>query len=109
MRRRARFNQHLTDDGLLADPLAWHNRTPMDGLSRGIIARYFPKFVRSRHEIVVDDVGERCARCAHGLGAPYRVLHVWKLRSGVEARSPLLTLCDRCDGELRPRAYLHIM
>jgi hypothetical protein len=80
----------------------------MDGRSRAIVARYFPKFVRDRHEIVVDDLGERCARCALLLGKRYRVLHVWKLRTGVEARSPLLTLCDRCDGELRPRAYRHV-
>jgi hypothetical protein len=80
----------------------------MDGRSRTIVARYFPKFVRNRHEIVIDEVGERCARCARSLGAPCRVLHVWKLRAGVHARSPLLTLCDRCDGELRPRAYRHI-
>ena len=80
----------------------------MDGRSRSIVARYFPKFVRKRHEIVVDDVGERCARCARELGSPHRVLHVWKLRAGVEARSPLLTLCDLCDGELRPRAYRHV-
>jgi hypothetical protein len=119
--RRAEFNQHLTDDGLLVSPGPRHNRTPMDGLSRrlralsgrtfsdrGIVARYFPKYVRGRHEIVIDDVGERCARCAVLLGRAYRVLHVWKLRSGIEARWPLLTLCDRCDGHLRPRAYLHV-
>jgi hypothetical protein len=80
----------------------------MDGRSRTIVARYFPKFTRNRHEIVIDEVAEHCARCARLLGTPYRVLHVWKLRAGIEARSPLLTLCDRCDGELRPRAYLHI-
>jgi hypothetical protein len=94
----------------------------MDGLSRrlralsgrtfsdsGIIARYFPKYVRHRHEIVSEDVGERCARCCVLLGVAYCVLHVWKLRAGLEARSPLLTLCDHCDRDLRPRAYLHIM
>jgi len=93
----------------------------MDGLSRrlralsgrtfgdpGIAARYFPMSVRSRHETVIDDVGERCARCRVLLGMGHHVIHVWKLREGVEGRSPLLTLCDRCDDDLRPQAYRHI-
>jgi hypothetical protein len=75
-------------------------------LDRGIVTRYFPKDVRSRHAIVADDVVERCARCARRIGKAYRVLHVWKLRGAADAHSPLLTLCDRCDGALRPRAYL---
>jgi hypothetical protein len=92
-------------DGLSRRLRALSGRTSGD---RGIVAHYFPKDVRTRHEIVVDDTLERCARCARVLGKACRVLHVWKLRIGVEARSPLLTLCDRCDGKLRPRAYLHV-
>lgn len=92
-------------DGFTERLRAMCGRTTLD---RGIVSRYFPKHARTRHEIVIDDVLEHCARCTVQLGKAFRVLHVWKLRSGSEARSPLLTLCDRCDANLRPRAYLQV-
>ena len=75
---------------------------------RGIVARYFPKHVRERYEIAVDDVVERCARCSGRLAKARPILHVWKLRAGSDALAPLLTLCDGCDADLRPLAYLHV-
>jgi hypothetical protein len=75
---------------------------------RGIVARYFPRHVRDRHEIAVADVVERCARCARRLAKAHPILHVWKLRAGSDAIAPLLTLCDGCDADLRPLAYLHV-
>ena len=75
---------------------------------RAIVARYFPKYIRDRHEIAVHDVVERCARCTRRLAKTRLILHVWKLRAGSDAPVPLLTLCDVCDSVLRPLAYLHV-
>ena len=76
--------------------------------SRAIVLSYFPRDLREQPDIVFADVWERCVQCSQLIARAGGVVHVWKVRSGMQARAPLVTLCDRCDAALRPRAYLQV-
>jgi hypothetical protein len=71
-----------------------------------IVRRYFPCDLRNQPAIVVDAPAEYCACCAMTFADGHAIVHSWKLRQGVRALRTSLTLCDDCDGMLRPHAYL---
>lgn len=69
-----------------------------------IVRSYFPRDVRHRPDLVVDEVRDRCARCARDFAGEHGFAHVWKLR-GMGDAAGMVALCDGCDRLLRPRAY----
>jgi len=71
-----------------------------------IVRRYFPRDLRSTPSILVDAPAEYCACCAATFGDGHSLVHSWRLRQGVRSLRASLTLCDGCDAQLRPHAYL---